>query len=248
MKKIIFFLTLIIPKILFGQYNYMALTLGLSHPIGSYAANKDLSTNGFAYNGLTADYSGAYYLTGFFGIAGDIKYASNTMDNNRVRKLLESEIPFQFNGDTSVTYKLGYWKNVSFLVGPQITASTGKFSADIFALAGLSIIMNPAMDVTVIIGNQSYRRTTSPEYARFGFDVGAGLRYKLNDNYGIRVFASYFQSTAKGKIQDEISINTQQINIKTYSTQVQTLNIGIGIIYVLNNNPDDQINDDSSPY
>jgi len=248
MRKFFIIFFLFLPNILCGQYNYMALNFGLSHPFGSYANNKDLTTDGFAFNGLTADYSGAYYLTRFFGIAGDIKYTSNTIDDNKVRKLLESEIPFEFTGDTAVTYSLGYWKHVSFLAGPLFTVSKGNLSADVYALAGLSIIMNPSMDVTVVVGNERYRRTTSPEYARFGFDIGAGLRYKLNDKYGIRVFASYFQSSAKGKIQDEININTTQIDIKTYSTQVQTLNVGIGIVYVLNTSSTIHIDDDTSPY
>jgi hypothetical protein len=233
MKKLILIFILVFPKLLFAQYNYMALNFGLSHPLGSYSANKNLTTDGFAYNGLTADYSGAYYLNHYFGLAGDIKFTSNTINDPKVKNLLEGQIPLSSTGDTSITFQIGYWKHVSFLVGPQLTLSSGNVSADIFALAGLSVILNPSMGITVTVGDQSYRRTTSPEYARFGFDVGAALKYKLNDNYGIRLFASYFQSSAKGKIQDEVIVNSRQINIKSYSTTIQTINIGIGIVYVL---------------
>jgi hypothetical protein len=233
MKKILFVAALLLPKLLFAQYNYMTLNFGLSHPLNHYSANNNLSTDGFAYNGLTADYTGAYYLSRFFGFAGDIKYTSNTTDHSTIDSLLQHEIPLTSSGDTSISYQVGIWKHVSFLVGPQLSVTKGNFSVDVYALAGLSIIMNPPMGISVIINDQSFKRTTSPEYARFGFDVGASLRYKLNENYGIRIYASYFQSSAKGKIQDEVTINTKEITVKSYSTKVQTVNIGLGLIYVL---------------
>jgi hypothetical protein len=247
MKK--YFLTLIVmlPELLIGQYNYMALTFGLSHPVGSYVANKNLRTDGFALNGFTADYSGAYYFMKHFAIAGDLKFTSNGIDVNSAENLLKQEIPLGTYSDTLISYQLGYWKHVSFLAGPQFTIGAGKFNIDLYALAGLSIVMNPTMDVTVIIDNQSYKRTTSPQYARFGFDVGTAFRYKINDNYGIRLFMSYFQTSAKGKIQDEVIINTKQVDIKSYSTNVCSLNIGIGVVYVLNEDHY-QMNNEPSSY
>lgn len=247
MKILILSFAFIVPNLLFGQYNYMALTFGFSHPVGSYAASNNLQSEGFAINGLTANYSGAYYFLHRFGIAGDVKFTSNGINNTKVQNLLRQEVPLEITSDTTISYQLGYWTHVSFLAGPQFTLSIDKFDADFYAMAGLSVIMPPSMGINVTIGDQSFKRTSYPQYARFGVDIGAGLRYKLNDNYGIRIFASYFQSSAKSKIQDELTIDSKEISIKSYSTRVYSINFGFGIVYVLNNNQNEII-DKSVPY
>jgi hypothetical protein len=236
MKNLIFISMVFLPEFLFGQYNYMALNFGISHPIGSYAANKDLMNEGFAVNGLTADYSGAYFLFRHIGIAGDIQYTSNGLDDQSAQSLLQQLPVMNLNSDTTISYDLGYWKHVSFMAGPQYTFSSGKLNVDLYVLAGLSFVMNPSVGITVTYYDQSYSHTTWPEYVRFGFDAGASVRYKLSDRYGIRLFASYFQSSGKGDTENELNIDAKQISIKSFYTNVYTLNFGIGIIYVLNDN------------
>ncbi len=247
MKKTFLLIFLFIPILLSAQYNYMALNFGLSKPLGNYAASNNLSSNGFAYTGMTGDCSGVYYLKKWFGIAGDIKYTSNTINDQKVKNLLNEEIPvLSPNSDTTITYSIGYWKHVSFLVGPQFTLSKGIFSADFYATGGLSIVMNPSININLIIGTESFTYSTSPQYARFGFDIGTSLRFRINDKFGIRFFGSYFQTSGKGNIENELPLASRQVDFKSYASLVQTLNFGIGIIYVLNNN--EAVNNDLEPY
>jgi hypothetical protein len=234
MKKLFLSSFLFIPLFLQAQYNYMALNFGISQPVGSYSEATNLTSNGFAYRGMSADYSGAYYFKRWFGITGDLKFASNTINNQKVKDLLIQEVPISPESDTSISYDLGYWKHVSFLVGPQVTLAKGNFSADVYATAGLCVVMNPSLGINVTVGGESFSRSTYPQYLRFGFDVGTAFRLKINDDFGIRFYGSYFQTSAKGKIHNELTLTSKQVDIKSYSTLVQTFNFGIGIVYILN--------------
>jgi hypothetical protein len=224
---------LLLPIVLLqAQENYMSLSFGTASPLGDFGKNKSLLSDGYANFGFMADYSGAYYLYNYLGIAGSIKFNQNSIDKTDVETQLLELIPLETT-DTITRIDLGYWSNVSFSVGPQFTFPVGRFNFDLYFMPGLHINTPPKMELAAIIDNVPYNTSVSAQNIRFGFETGASIRISLGTNAGIRVFASYLQTSSKGEILSKIGDDASANTTTDFSRKIQIVNTGIGIYYVL---------------
>ncbi len=219
----------------FGQEKFMSLCFISAIPLGDFAANENLRSNGFAYTGYGGEYTGVYFLTEYIGFGGNIKFISNTVDNNTAQRLLREEIPDDIPDDIA-EFGIGLWKQVSFAAGPYFSLPLSRISLDAYTLIGLNFVMPPAMEVSATIDEDSYYRRLSVQTVSYVLDLGIALRYHMNDNYSIRFFSGYSQSKSKGKISEELDLegpDNSDVVETDQSITIQTVNLGIGIVYRL---------------
>ncbi|MBN1597493.1 MAG: outer membrane beta-barrel protein [Bacteroidales bacterium] len=236
MKKNIIILLTIISMNSFGQDHYISLTFGLTKPLANFGGSSDPDSKGFALSGFAGDYSGAYFLTDYFGIGGDIKFTSNTLNETKLKDRLDEQLPPEFSGDLEYTYTLGIWKQVALLVGPQLTIPSDNLTLDIYALAGPNFVMTPDFEINAQVDETEFNRRLLSQDVSFGVDLGIGIRYHLSELYSVRIYSSYFISKAKGEIIKETLEENEELPVveKTnFSLPIQSLNIGIGIVYRL---------------
>ena len=192
----------------------MALSFGLGNPLGDYAKNETLADHGFAIKGFMADYSGAYYLTDYIGIGGSIKFNQNVLDYEAVKTELLRLLPE--DPDTTASLNIGYWSIVSFGIGPQFTLPIGsKLNFDVYAFPGLHIVTSPKLELTAEIEGVPHYYSVTAQNLRLGFEAGASIRIKLGSNTGLRIFASYLQTSSKGEILQKIDDNNNDTNSTT---------------------------------
>lgn len=230
MKIRIAVLLLFIASLLQGQDNYMALSFGAGLPIGDFADNADIYTHGYAKTGFMADYSGAYYPIDYIGIAGAARFTSNLLQQDEARRDLIDLIPGDIPEDVNARVDLGKWDVISFSVGPQFTYPTSIVDFDVYFLVGLNIVNSPKLEVTVETSPDEFISTSATsQSARFGWDAGINLRFKLSENSGIRVFVGYQHSSVKGELRTGEGSNGED----NYLPKIDLINSGIGLIYRL---------------
>jgi hypothetical protein len=234
MKKVfIIFLTLL-TSLAMGQNNFMSLGFGSLIPQGNYAASSDLTRNGFAYNGFTGDYSGAWFKKTPLGLGGNIRFSSNSINEQTAADLLRADIPDIIPDTSTPEIIVGYWKQVSMTVGPVITLSSDHFNFDMYTLGGINFTMPPQMQINVGSNNTKYSETLNPKTVHYALELGIALRIHLSEKTSFRLFADYFQSVAKGTI-DSITTQEQEelFENKKYNCPIHSLNAGIGLAYRL---------------
>ena len=234
MKKYVCFLVLLLPLQLLSQNNFMAISFGGNFPLQDFAKYSNLTHNGFATNGFNGDYSGGFFRTKNLGIGGNIRYASNSIDDNALYELLLNELIEDFDLENNPSYFSGFWKYVSLLAGPEYTIPRERANIDFYTLAGINFVLPPEMSIYAETPDDYYNRNLKVRAVNLGFEAGCALRYHINEYTSIRIHASWFISTCKGDIIKERGLENERTTEKTgYSCLISTLNAGIGVAYRL---------------
>jgi len=212
----------------------MSLCFVGSTPLGNFSSHKSLRTDGFALTGFGGDYSGAYFFSKYIGVGGNIKFITNTIDDDAVRQLIRDEIPDDIPVENA-QFGIGLWKQVSLAGGPYFTLPLSTLNLDAFTLIGINFILPPEMRVSATIDDESYERSLSVQTVNYALDLGIALRYHFNEIYSIRLFSSYFQSKSSGKIREEADDGTNPPDVEetNQSLTIQSINFGIGVVYRL---------------
>jgi hypothetical protein len=235
MKIYLFPLLFALPMISFSQDNYMSLSFGVGIPLGDFGSSDNLTTDGFAEQGFTGEYTGLYLLTDFLGIGGNVKYSSNGISNSKLRTKLKDEIPEDFPIDSlAITTNFGIWKQIALLAGPHFTIPVSRINIDVYAMAGVNFVMPPKMEISAVVDNEWYLREFSANTVSYAVDLGFALRFHLNEDYSLRFYSSYFLSKSKGKIREEINQGgNSEPSESDFSGDIRSLHAGIGIVYRL---------------
>lgn len=231
MKTKLSILLLFVVGFAHAQENFMSLSFGRGIPMSDFANTASLANNGFATQGYMADYSGAYYPFDYWGLAGTIKFNQNALDQDATRAALIDLIPETPPGNYDITLDIGYWNIVSIGVGPQFTLPISKLSIDAYFFPGLHIVAPPKMQLTIHDGEDSKVYRGETQNLRFGFETGLALRYELGSNYGIRLSASYLQTSSKGELISNLAGQIDDNKELDFTTKIQIINFGIGLVY-----------------
>jgi hypothetical protein len=199
-----------------------------------FASYTDLSKNGFALSGFTGDYSGGFFTQKKFGIGGNIRYASLSIDENALLELMAAEFPAEFPLSEQPSYTTGFWKYVAVLAGPEYTIPRNKANIDLYLMTGINFVLPPEMAVYAVNQDDYYERKTEIKTINLGLEGGCALRYHISEYTSIRFHASWFISTCYGDIIHRMEIQGDLTSDKNaYSCIINTLNAGIGIAYRL---------------
>lgn len=228
--KITIVLFLLLSSSIKAQDNYMALSFGGGIPMGDFAKHTNIYSHGYANTGFMADYSGAYYPIDYIGIAGSARFTSNLLKQNEVRRDLYNLLPEDTPVDPNARLDIGKWDVISLTFGPQFTYPTSIVDIDVYFLAGLNIVNSPKMELSAEDSSGELLSTSlTSQSARFGWDAGINLRFKLSESSGIRVFVGYQHTTVKGELRGSGSEGTPG----NYVPKIDLINSGIGLVYRL---------------
>lgn len=229
MKIRLSILLVFIAALTHAQSNYMALSFGGGFPMADFASSTDIYTHGYANTGFMADYSGAYYIYDYVGFAGNIRFTSNLLKEDEVRRDLRALLPEDLPADIPTRLDVGRWDVISLTVGPQFSYPAGRVEFDAYFLVGLNVVSPPLLELTVEPTPGEYISTKlSSQNARFGWDAGINIRFNLSETSGLRFFVGYQHTSVKGELRGE---NGGQSG--DYTPKIDLINSGIGLIYRL---------------
>jgi len=213
----------------------MSLCFLVNQPMGNFSSTNALQKDGFALTGFGGEYSGAYFFKKHIGVGGNIKYTSNTMKDQPVRKLLRDEIPSVIPIENA-RFEIGLWKQVSLVAGPYFSIPFQNLYLDAFTLIGINFIMPPEMNISAVTDEASYNRSLSVQSVSYALNLGLALRYHLNYKYSLRIFSDYFHSKSKSEIREELDLDGDGTfdTIETArSVPIHSANFGVGLVYRL---------------
>jgi opacity protein-like surface antigen len=232
MRKIcsIIGLLLIVASSGFSQRNYVGLSFGSSLPNEEFAAKSILEDGGYALPGFVVEFSGAYIFDYYIGIAGTFTFSSNSPDRSQLGEDLKAAVPGPIPPDTKVQLKMGNWLYSNLMAGPVITIPVWILNFDLRGVAGLSFLMSPPWELTVIAGQDEYFESRSGQNLNFAYMLGAGIRFNVRESYAIRLSADYFRSKPSFSV-DENGLVGSITGKSNYEMSVGTVNLNLGIAY-----------------
>ena len=215
--------------------SYLGLSVGLTLPREEYAAKSLQGNGGYALQGLMLDFSGAYVPDRFFGLAGTMTFGSNVPDADTLRQDILALLPGPFPADAEITFDYGSWIYSNLLVGPFLTLPLERIRFDLRAMTGLSFLMSPPMEMTVITTDATYSHSRDPRAVNFAYSIGGGIRYGMSGGVNIRLYAGFFRSNTSIETKDDHIVSGQSLGteVSSYRMKISTLNIGIGLAYSL---------------
>jgi len=217
-----------------AQNNYMSLAFAGSWPLHEYSQHQDLFCDGFALRGFAGDYSGAFFNRKNLGIGGSIRYTSNPVRDESILSLLANEIPNDLQFSEDPVYTVGFWKLVSVLSGPEYTFPRNNMNLDLYIRAGINFILAPEMDIYAQNTEGYFRRELDINTLNAGLASGGALRYHLNENTSVRIYADWFISSCRGEVtQTREFLDNKTETTSAYHFTIAIFSAGIGVVYRL---------------
>lgn len=205
-KKILIIILLFVSQYMQAQEkvkSFISLSGGVTVPIGNFAKTNVgtfgnwNNTSGFAKTSFSVGLDGAYYFLKRLGIGGAINYSDHgTLNASDVSKLAQGyQQAFDVDRDSAATS--GRYKALTVMVGPYLSFPCKKFTVDVRALAGvIKSLSTPQINSTLTDASINYAFSQlSSTASAFALQGGAGVRYALNDTWGLSVKADYFYSS-----------------------------------------------------
>ncbi len=214
----------------YSQRSYLGLSFGASLPSEEFARKSLPEDGGYALQGFVVEFSGAYIFDYYVGIAGTFTFNSNAPDRDRIGEDLKELVPGPLPPDVQVGMKIGNWLYSDLMAGPIVTIPVWRLNFDVRGVAGLSFLMSPPRELTVIAGSEEYFERHSGQTVNFAYMLGAGIRFHVNDAYSLRLSSDYFRSRPSFEV-DEGDLVSAITGKTSYDMNVGTVNINLGIAY-----------------
>lgn len=238
-RYIVLVMLLGFPLYMFAQQNFASISFGASLPLGEYSLTDDLAANGYARPGGTIKFDAGYFPVSYIGIGGSFSFGSNyalrdSLLNSMTRYIEETassiiDIP----NDAEIHYGTGFWNYINLFIGPHFSIrASQRLYFDFRGVAGLSVIRHPDQELSIVFDGTEIFAQNSRTKLAFGFDTGAGIRFKLNEGLALKTGIYYYQSKARfdytfdlfhGVASDVPAINSQFM--------LRTLELTAGLAY-----------------
>jgi hypothetical protein len=217
---------------------FVGLGGGACIPLSEYAAT-DFSQeeSGFATVGGNFNIYFGYRFNEFISLAGLLNGCMNRYDYIKVRdemyKLAADEFP-----DTKWVVESKNWGLGGLLAGPAVSVPivTNRFFFDVRILGGFLYANSPAINITGVEPGEPdltlYIEQGSA--ASWVVDAGAGFRYNRTRKQYFILFADYMYSQQNFS---NIGVNSSGFTFlrsESYTQNINTVNISIGIGYIVN--------------
>jgi len=234
-----FFLFFLIPN-MHSQDAEVFVTLGggVSIPLGEYAAT-DFSdeSSGFARVGGNFNIYFGYRFNEFLSIAGLLNGCVNRYDYVKVQEWF-TENYAESLPNTAWVVESKNWGLGGLLAGPvgSIPIVTNKFFFDVRVLGGFLYAYSPAIYLTGVESGEPDKILNIEQGSEitWAIDAGAGFRYNRTRNQYFILLADYMY--AKPTFSN-IGISSSEFEYRradTYSQVISTVNISVGIGYIIN--------------
>lgn len=225
-------------SILSAQINYFSLSMGTTLPTQTYEANTDANSTGYAESGFTISFDGNYFPLDFLGFSGTVNLGMNFTDEVKLQddwfEYLQNLYPdVIIPPDATVEFNTTQWNYVNLMAGPILSIPVSRFFIELKAKAGLSFIKPPERNIYISFANTEINSTASGQNLKFGYQLGGGILYMPNRNYGIRIGLDYFNSTAKVDLESREDDGTGNPVIKpaVLHIPVTAIHLTAGLAY-----------------
>lgn len=217
---------------------FVSLGGGASIPLGEYAGS-DFSeeSSGFARVGGNFNIYFGFRFNEFFSIAGLLNGCVNRYDYVKVQEWFTENFAESLP-NTSWVVESKNWGLGGLLAGPvgSIPIVTNRFFFDVRLLGGFLYAYSPAIYVTGVESGEPDKvlNIEQGSVISWAVDAGAGFRYNRSRNQYFILMADYLYSNPNF---NNIGINTEEFSFErdnAYSQVVSTINISIGIGYIIN--------------
>jgi hypothetical protein len=221
--------------------SYLGISVGTAFPQGQFS-EKNFSNPeaGYANNGFIVTFDGAIFPDYYLGIGATISYVSNSPDKNLYKADLISDVmeryPELADFEDNMVFDFGAWRYLNFHVGPTVTIAAGQFNFDVRALAGLSMVWPPNLDLQINSQeDEIFSSKTNPgAISTIGFTIGGGIRYAMKSGYVIRINSDYTNCKPAIEIFENVmeSFQTgQEMESRKIEKPIKNIQLGIGIAY-----------------
>jgi len=221
-----------------AQLNYFSLSMGTTLPTQDFAGTTDASTTGYAESGFTMSFDGNYFPFDLFGINGTANFGMNFTDDVELQNdwfdYLKNLYPdVIIPPDATVEFNTTQWNYVNLMAGPIISIPVSRFFIELKAKAGLSFIKPPERNIYISFTNTEINSTASGQSLKFGYQLGGGILYMPNRNYGVRLGVDYFNSAAKVNLESREDDGTGNPVIKpaVLNIPVSAIHLTAGLAY-----------------
>lgn len=191
--------------------------------------------SGFAGPGYNLGITGTWFLNKNFGISAMVSYV-----NYSIKGIQNVAQGFQvdFFVDSSTGFNEGHASAVNFLVGPYYTLPlSDKLSLDTRWLVGLVDATLGGWKVILTDGGITHADTPPTQNAAhataLGFQAGLGLRYKINDKWGVMMGADYYFNQPKFTITNDHRNTSIGREITSFDEAITGVNANITLCYML---------------
>jgi hypothetical protein len=217
---------------------FVSLGGGVSIPLSDYAATDfSMEESGFARVGGNFNIYFGYRFNEYFSLAGLLNGCVNRYDYIKVQdemyRIAAEEYP-----DTRWVVESKNWGLGGLLVGPvgSVPIVTNRFFFDVRAVGGFLYAYSPAVYITGVEDGEA-DKTINIEQGSAGtwaVDVGAGFRYNRTRSQYFILFADYMYSEPSFSNVGVSSTEFEFLRADNYSQTISTINISIGIGYIIN--------------
>ncbi|MCD6596954.1 MAG: outer membrane beta-barrel protein [Bacteroidales bacterium] len=238
MKKInLFIISFLITGIVSAQDSFIGMAMGGSIPVGNYAATTEANQTGYALSGFSLNFIGDYYFMKILGIGATATFGMNGTDEFELEKdwidYLENLHDITIPPDANVRFISSQWTYVNLFIGPIISIPIKRISIELKAQGGVSFITPPKRDIYITYEDTEINSNSSGSNIAFGYLLGAGIQFRPNEAYGLRIGADYFASEAKLNLEHRVDEGPEEGKIVTdiWEIPVQAYHVTIGISY-----------------
>jgi len=117
--------------------------------------------------------------------------------------------------------------------GPQFSLPAGRFVFDLYFFPGMHIVAPPKLELTAIVDGTPQYTTVSSQKLRFGFEAGASLQIHINETTGLRLSASYLETSSKGSVKGQEETSGSETGNTEFTRRIQIVNASVGLVYIL---------------
>ncbi|MFT3701280.1 MAG: outer membrane beta-barrel protein [Agriterribacter sp.] len=215
-----------------SSYAHFELSLngGIASPSGNFAKGEySDERSGFAKTGFHYNISGVYYLNRNFGIGALVGYSQF---GHKGSQSLSDGYKEDSGTDSTTLLTKGNNRSLSFLVGPYYSFHlSNHFSIGLHVLGGYVNSNLSGFDVYYEDYTDNVMTQKESSAGAFGFQAGAGIKYKITSKIGVQAGVDYFASKPAFDINYEnFNVNSGR-RLTTYNESIAGLNTSIGIIF-----------------
>jgi hypothetical protein len=221
-----------------NKNSFVGFSIGASTPVGAFAKsdpgtfNHWNNTSGFAKQGFTAGFDGAWYFLPWLGIGGSLYYSEHGGFSSSDARKLATSYTEAFGVDQSTVATSGRYRSGNVMVGPYFSFPFHRVTFQVRLLAGvIKSFSTPRMDVVLEDSGNSFPFSqTSSTASAFGWQTGIGLRYGLSPKFGVAFNVDYFNSP--GVRIDNVNRTNSAGRLVTRQPMAW-LNSSLGVTYTL---------------
>ena len=222
---------------------FIGLSVGGGFPMSDYGKADTIVGAGYAKIGINFNITGGVKLMPYVGI---IAMAGGTFNGINVKVLNDqsaSDTTGKASGIKPPTYSAKAYLITKYMAGGFLYFTDGEsYDISIRILAGVAMVKFPIVTATQSSPSWTQDKTVEiPTSTGLGYDVGAGLNYKLAGRLSLLFNIDYFGTNVKyGKKTESTQVkftnspivaNSTYIDTKTYTQSVSLITVSMGVAF-----------------